>query len=153
MRTSVALAAAGTRTSDHLDVERRRATRFSERHNLWRVSQVRKLRTCGRGVRDGQVDVLVATDAKGNRRGAAHGLVTCSSVWACPVCSEHIRTARGDEVQRAFEAWTDAGGGLVMVTLTIRHNRTQSLRHLMDALATSWRRIQQRRGSCGTPWA
>jgi hypothetical protein len=146
----------------HADAEARRALRFAERRKLNRVSQVRKLRTCGRGVRDETVDVVVTTDEAGNRRGAAQGLVTCSSVWACPVCAEHIRTARGLDIAEAFRRWTAGvrlpgpflpgeepprlGGGLAFVTLTLRHDREDALADLLDGLMKSWGKLQATTG-------
>jgi hypothetical protein len=56
--------------------------------------------------------------------GVAHyqGLVTCGSIWACPVCGAKIRNARAEEIAAAAAVWHQAGNSVLMVTLTAPHD-------------------------------
>lgn len=73
------------------------------------------------------------------------GVVACGSVWSCAPCAAKVRARRSLEVEAAALAHTNAGGELVMVTLTIRHELGQALADLLDVLKGSWRSVQQRR--------
>lgn len=75
------------------------------------------------------------------------GTERCSSVWACPVCSAVIRAERAREISQAVEAHHAAGGSVLFVTLTIRHDRTDPLKQSMDAVLGSWRKLLQ-----GSAW-
>ena len=74
------------------------------------------------------------------------GVVSCASIWSCPVCSAKIRTRRSLEVQAAAKIHAALGGELVMLTLTLRHVRGQGLAQLLDVLKDSWKAVQQQRG-------
>jgi hypothetical protein len=74
------------------------------------------------------------------------GLVTCGSVWACPVCSAKITAQRAVELTKLIE-WNAARGGSVgLLTLTMQHHRGQRLRELRRALTTAWRHVTSSRG-------
>lgn len=82
-----------------------------------------------------------ATGAGPDRRAGFAGLMICGSVWSCPVCSAKILFHRQGEVEAALAAWSARGGRLAMVTLTMRHDRGQSLSLLWDALSAAWRAV------------
>lgn len=65
----------------------------------------------------------------------------CKSVWSCPVCGGIIRAARGREISEGVTNWMDAGHGVYLVTVTIRHSRSDSLKSLLDTLSDAWRRV------------
>jgi hypothetical protein len=73
------------------------------------------------------------------------GVQSCGSVWGCPVCSAKIRARRSLEVELAAVRHVDQGGTLAMLTLTLRHDRGQSLLELVEALRSSWRKVQRHR--------
>lgn len=50
------------------------------------------------------------------------GLSTCSSVWACPVCSNKINEVRSKEVSLVLNHYLKTGYSLGMLTLTSQHN-------------------------------
>jgi hypothetical protein len=66
------------------------------------------------------------------------GVATCGSVWACPVCSAKVWARRGEELRQALDAWTEQGGRVAMVTLTMRHGRYDRLQSCWDALCDAW---------------
>lgn len=54
------------------------------------------------------------------------GLSTCSSVWACPVCSNKINDVRSKEVSLVLNHYLKSGYALGMLTLTSQHNYWES---------------------------
>lgn len=70
------------------------------------------------------------------------GVAVCGSPWACPVCAPRIAAGRADEVKRGAAAWSARGGHLVMVTLTLRHQRLHTLKFLLEALNAAYRKIR-----------
>jgi len=61
------------------------------------------------------------------------GLVTCGSVWSCPLCSVLIQSRRSVEVSKAIEsAYNDHGLSCSMITLTFPHYSFQSCKYLID---------------------
>lgn len=118
----------------------RRADRYGAQAWLWRRSSLKRVRHCGR-VSVGEVAVKVVTRPDGSREAGYGGLSTCSSVWACPVCSAKIAARRAGIVADVLRAWKDkTGGRVVMATFTVRHREDQSLEHVWDAVGKAWRR-------------
>ena len=106
---------------------------------LWKESSLQRVRNCGR-VPLGDGVGLVLDD------GIAHytGLPTCGSIWACPVCAGKIRASRAAEISAAAKAWSDAGNGVFMVTLTAPHDRygdKMRLSALMRVIADSFSKV------------
>jgi hypothetical protein len=59
------------------------------------------------------------------------GLVTCHSVWACPICAAKISERRRVEIQAAMTAWKAQGGSVVLLTLTHGHGPWDPLSGLL----------------------
>lgn len=74
-------------------------------------------------------------------QGGAHyaGLAVCGSIWSCPVCAARVAAKRREELSKALERWQ---GSAVMATLTLAHERDDTLDELLDALRDSWRRMK-----------
>ncbi len=94
---------------------------------------------CGMSVKSA---VGISTNGK---RSAFSGVMRCGSIWACPVCSGIIRTARADEVSKMVER--NASGALVFGTLTVRHHAGMPLQMLLDAVMAGWQKMVT-----GSPW-
>lgn len=74
------------------------------------------------------VDVHHTTNtADGTIRTRLGNLITCSSVWACPICSARVSAQRAADVQTALQRHRTAGGRLMFVTLTHQHSRESKL--------------------------
>jgi hypothetical protein len=66
--------------------------------------------------------VLVVSERPEGRRAGIEGLVTCGSVWLCPVCAAKVAAKRAEELATVLDAVHAAGGSAFMLTLTIRHS-------------------------------
>jgi hypothetical protein len=69
------------------------------------------------------------------------GLVTCGSVWNCPVCAAKISERRRLELIAAIAAWEALGGFVVLLTLTHPHTRLDSLESLLEAETKALKRF------------
>lgn len=123
-----------------------RRKRYALRRGLWKVSAERSLRACGRATRDGRVEIHRLTH-EACPRATAKGLVSCGSVWSCPVCSAHIRQARAEDIAEAARRWDADGGGFLFLTLTLRHHRGEDLGTLLDGIGRAWQATVR-----GNPW-
>lgn len=76
------------------------------------------------------------------------GLVTCGSVWACPICAAKIQERRREEIAAAI-AWAHFRKlQPVMVTLTFPHYAWQKLADLADQQSDALHRLR-----AGAPWS
>lgn len=76
----------------------------------------------------GAVDVMYSP-ATGSA--AFSGLVTCHSVWDCPVCAAKISERRRVEIQAAIAAWKVQGGSVSLLTCTNGHGPWDPLSDLL----------------------
>lgn len=75
------------------------------------------------------------------------GLVTCGSVWTCPVCGPKIQERRREEISQAVD-WAYANNlQPVMVTLTFPHYAWNKLSVLLKQQAFALQRLR-----AGSPW-
>lgn len=116
------------------DAMRGRSTLKGNRH---RVCDCQRLPVPDAGA------VAVVVSGEGNA--AMRGLVTCASVWSCPVCSGKIALGRRDEVRTAIERHMATGGVAISVTYTLRHGASHKCRELVDGLGESLRRFRANR--------
>ena len=85
--------------------------------NDFRVSRCQKFTT-------GKVQVFFSSKFQ---RTHLTGLVTCGSVWVCPVCSAKITSKRSEILKNAIEHHYSHGGSILMMTLTAPHKLDDSL--------------------------
>jgi hypothetical protein len=69
------------------------------------------------------------------------GLMTCGSVWMCPICSSKITERR----RRELESVKAAELSSFMVTLTLQHNQDDSLKAVQSHLSEAWRKMKSGR--------
>jgi len=63
------------------------------------------------------------------------GLQICGSVWACPVCSSKVTERKRIDLAEGLRFWREeAGGYLLLVTFTLRHNQGDDLSVVLGAL-------------------
>ncbi|MEV6810216.1 replication protein [Streptomyces sp. NPDC051132] len=106
--------------------------RWQGRRTLNRVSGITACRACGQSVLDPDTGVIYGRTSRGYV--VTLGVARCGRIWYCPQCSAAIRTGRTEELKTAALRWLAAGGTLIAVVLTARHNRTHRLADLSDAL-------------------
>lgn len=84
-------------------------------------------------------------DGEGGAAGYA-GMVTCGSVWVCPVCSAKIAAERAQELTRLITWNAERGGSVGLLTLTMQHHAGHRLRDLRRGLTKAWRHVTSSRG-------
>jgi hypothetical protein len=105
----------------------------------------RRVSACGYVAHQTEVELQRREHAGGEVSGSLFGLVSCKSVWACPVCSSRISNVRRDEMNTLL-AWSrDQKHSVVMLTLTARHNAKTALSPFLDDLKEAARRLRQSR--------
>jgi hypothetical protein len=111
--------------------------------SLNRISSLPSVQCCGRTVlmHQGFVGVEVPVVA-GEGRAGFTGLQTCGSVSSCPVCSPNEREQRAATIEAAALAHLRSGGELVFMTLTLPHDKGDSLRALLTTLTDGWKSLQ-----------
>ncbi len=145
------------RHSPSSTLQERRQVRWSRRLSSyrlldWQAAQAggwedvpgRRQAGCGRSTIDGSVRIRATINDNGPTA-YPEGVQSCGSVWNCPVCSAKIRARRSLEVELAAVRHVAEGGTLAMLTLTVRHDRSQSLLELVEAVRSSWRKVQRHR--------
>lgn len=116
---------------------------YNLRAALWKRSTLPRVRQCGCARRTrGGVGVRLRDGV-----GGFAGLVTCGSVWVCPVCSRKIAARRALEVGAVVAAAVAEGRTVVLLTLTLRHHLGQPLEGLWDAVSRCWAHA-----TTGRPW-
>lgn len=73
------------------------------------------------------------------------GVQTCGSVWACPVCASKISEKRRIELRQGLDYWLAQGNSVMMLTFTVRHNKGDSLRDLVDGIKKARKRMRSGR--------
>lgn len=85
---------------------------------------------CHRGVANA-VDSVAIYRQKSGDSARMHGVTTCKSVWACPVCSARICAVRQAELTEAMKNWIATGGYVWLMTLTFPHELEHRLAELL----------------------
>lgn len=106
----------------------------------------RRISDCCRVAHSDTVELQAVKRPDGSTGSAFCGLVTCSSVWACPVCSARISEARKGELNHALAWARGAGHGVVMLTLTARHKASTELRPFLNDLKDAMKALRQSKG-------
>lgn len=70
------------------------------------------------------------------------GVVTCGSVWTCPVCSARVAEHRRRELERAMVFHCSAGGHVYLLTLTTPHERDLRLADFERQFAKALQRFK-----------
>ena len=73
------------------------------------------------------------------------GLITCGSIWACPICSGKISERKKVEVSTVLTKNQEQGGSAQLWTFTAPHHLGQSLNFLLDAMNTARRKMLNRK--------
>jgi len=136
---AVAPAVLGKNTSNVSPSLNSRSNRWRIRASLRSIQPVKQARLakCGHCRIAHDVGIGMA-----GGRARFQGLMRCGSVWACPVCAATIRTERAAEVSAIYKWAKEAGGSVLMLTLTVRHELGDDLEAVRRGVADAWRRAQ-----------
>ncbi|TBW03700.1 hypothetical protein E0E52_14515 [Azotobacter chroococcum] len=121
-----------------------RLARFALQDAARRLLPDHRVLHCVRTLTNKDGFVGIVKDVKTSK---AHysGLQTCGSPWSCPICSAKISERRKLEVRQAVDTHLEAGGGVEMVTLTVRHSRCDVLAELMGKIRKALAKLREHR--------
>ncbi|WP_226358533.1 protein rep [Pseudonocardia sp. ICBG601] len=122
--------------------------KYVARRKLAEITTLPRVARCGRvSINTGGEVSLHHTPGSGEEPGSAGfgGLVTCGSVWDCPVCSAKISAKRAKELQHLINWNAERGGTVALLTLTMSHHKGHSLREVRRALTRAWRHLSTSR--------
>ena len=116
-----------------------RQHRYEMREYLQDITTMKRVQSCGlvSYMTDGVVEVRYRNGVAGY-----HGVTTCGSVWACPVCSAKIQSARRQEVQAVLDWAISQGLVLGFGTMTLRHNKNQPLAKIWGGLGECFKAVR-----------
>ena len=100
-----------------------------------------RVQVCNRHVVPGKGTVEIREPTKGGRPYYGN-LMTCGSVWVCPVCAAKVQSVRAAEVRRAIEAWASDGGTVLLMTTTVRHARSDVLEVTLGSFKDAQRKFR-----------
>ena len=86
---------------------------------------------CGSLTIHDHADIIYNTATK---RANVKNVLSCGSVWSCPVCSERIANQRRKELEQAIK---QNEGRVFMVTFTMQHYKKHELSELLEVLTTA----------------
>lgn len=120
----------------------RRIERFSLQTVSASIMKSERVSKCLRNPVGSHVNV------KHNRQTDSFGyrnLETCGSVWMCPVCAAKISEKRRLDLSDGIVRWNDQGGSVLLLTLTVQHNKRDSYRKSLDGLCNAYGKFLNRK--------
>lgn len=132
------------------DVAKRKAEvrlRLRMRDASQKITRAKGVQACGRVPAGFGASATVSLRVRPSGRGFFHGLVRCANPWQCPVCVIWIQGRRCEELEALDAKHRDAGGAVLMATLTFPHDYGDALEPMRRHLARSWSRAIS-----GAPW-
>jgi hypothetical protein len=72
-------------------------------------------------------------------------LMTCGSVWHCPICAAKVSEHRRSELVQGVEYWKQQGGDVLLLTLTVPHYSNQKLQPVLTGLSEALRKMTNSR--------
>lgn len=108
---------------------------------MWKITDYQRLRGCHRYIAGGAGAASLRWHEPG--RASWSSLCTSSSVWASPLSAAAIGKTRAVEVSTALDTWFKQGKqhSVEFLTLTLAHDKEQSLQEVWDTLAYAWRGV------------
>lgn len=119
----------------------RRAERFAKQEAARELLPTSRLKICYRYAtaipgETPRVDVLLNLESG---KAHYHGLMTCGSVWTCPVCAPKITQRRLEELKTGVGRWP---GSVFMATFTLQHELDDKLTALVEDVRKAYRAIK-----------
>jgi len=120
--------------------QERRTSAFALQNVSRRLLPDHRVANCMRGCGSAGVVVKVSPSAK---IAAYDGVVTCGSVWVCPVCTRRISNGRRAELNRLLKWGRSVGQHPLLLTLTVSHRIDDQLASSLDKLKSAKRAFHQ----------
>jgi hypothetical protein len=98
--------------------------------------------SCHRNVASDGVSVY--RDVSGNNARFGN-LMTCGSVWSCPVCAAKITESRREDLQKAVSTWLIQGGSCLLLTSTFPHEADMPLAELLEKFPKALQKFKNSR--------
>lgn len=70
-----------------------------------------------------------------------HGLMTCGSIWTCPICAAKISERRRQELKDALQVAEQKGLKAHFVTLTFPHGISDDLNDILSKMSQAFKRL------------
>lgn len=108
---------------------------------MWAVTRVKRLRGCHRWLARGTGAASLRWADQGQVSWG--NIQTSGSVWSSPLSAGSISKTRAVEMETALRTWFDQDSrhSVEFLTLTVRHDRQQSLKEVWDQVAYCWRGV------------
>lgn len=76
-----------------------------------------------------------------HKRACYGNLMTCGSVWTCPVCAAKITERRRKELQAGIDVQTADNGALLMFTFTASHSQLEACETVLSDMTQAHRKF------------
>ncbi len=116
---------------------------FAEEIRIKQENKYPRICLCGTHFPDKRESIVLV--AKGEHTGKSFysNLMSCGSVWRCPVCSFKITKTRQVEVFKLLKFYQQQGNNMTFLTLTLRHSRKASVHYYLKVLLEEFRKFQR----------
>jgi hypothetical protein len=94
----------------------------------------------------GAVSIKKGLTKTGKFRAYYGNLITCKSIWSCPVCAYGEALVRQERINNLLRDLPKTGAYLLFVTFTLQHNYKNSLDETLNLLNKSFKEFQQGSG-------
>ncbi len=115
-----------------------RADRYLLQQTARKLLPGHRVRGCLWWLARGALDVGVEYSSD-TERARYRRLLTCGSVWACPVCASHVTERRAEELRSMLAALHDQGGSAAFATFTVSHTHEDALETVLEGFLASFR--------------
>lgn len=123
---------------------RHRRAKWRARRYAGRILPHQAVARCGRYAKADEAGNYV--EVRLGKHGADYrGLVTCGSVWHCPICAAKISAKRREEIGAILDGHAAEGGAVWMMTLTLPHHAFSKIADMRPAMSEAFRWMQQGR--------
>jgi hypothetical protein len=122
----------------------RRLERWQLQHTAQKLLPQERVAFCLRRMQSNAVHIMHSPEKQ-----TAHyqGLMTCGSVWVCPMCAAKISERRRNELEQAIEQCVANGGAVYLATYTVSHKHYDHLSVLLDSFLAARKRARQGRAA------
>lgn len=128
------------------DVQRLRSERFALQDAAAHLLPDHRVATCLKRIIPGCETAVVSYSAD-RGRASIHNLITCKSIWACPICAARISEERRKELTELIEGKHIEVDGerfpihTALLTFTIGHHKGESLATVLGKIQKAYRRF------------